>query len=104
MRHRMTISEAADLMEQWQSSGLCVKQFCIQSGINKATFYYWRQRLKEDELASSTTFLPINFAQPDRGKKIQATEKLEFIYPNGVRLSLSSNCDLNLIRQLIHIA
>jgi hypothetical protein len=103
MKQKFGLIKAAEMMQPWKESGQCVTRYCESEGINKATFYYWRQRISEAEHSESPKFLPVRIEKLSPKYPI-SNNNLELTYPNGVRLLLSDNSDLNLIRQLIQFA
>ena len=89
-------------MEQQLTSGLTVQAFCVAENINPATYYYWRKHLRSKENPESTNFIPVCIEKSEQQQETNR-ENLELTYPNGVRLSVSVGCELNLIRELILI-
>ena len=100
MKVRTTITEAAAMMERRQSSGLSVQAFCEAEHINHANYYYWRQRL--NEIRETSKIIPVRIEKAEH-HPVFYKEIIELTYPNGVRLSIPSGCELNLIRELIMI-
>ncbi|HDK37667.1 MAG TPA: IS66 family insertion sequence hypothetical protein [Thiolapillus brandeum] len=47
--HRHTPSEWQQLIEAQQASGLSQKAFCQENGIARATFGYWKRKLKQEQ-------------------------------------------------------
>lgn len=37
-----------ELLQQWKASGKNSSTFCLENGINKYTFQYWKEREKKD--------------------------------------------------------
>ena len=89
-------------MEQQLTSGLTVQAFCIAENIKPATYYYWRKHLRLKQNPEASKLIPVCI---EKLEQLQETnrENLELTYPNGVRLSVSVGCELNLIRTLILI-
>lgn len=102
MKRRRTLTEAASMIEQRQSSGLSVQAFCAAENINPATYYYWHQRLRFNDSSETPVLVPIRIEKPGQRNGI-SPENLELTYPNGVRLSVSRCSDMSLIRELILI-
>ena len=46
----------ASILEEQAHSGLSKKAFCINEGLNAATFYYWQRRLREVEDEADSGF------------------------------------------------
>jgi len=80
------------LVSQWRNSGQTREEFCSFHGIKVSTLGYWINISKEEKGSSGfTEVLP-------KGSTVQ---KIEVIYPNGVKVNVGS--DLNLIARLIHL-
>ena len=109
-------SKFLELYHRQQESGLNVKDFCSNEGINESTFYYWRKKLQKAK--GTRNFIPLvvkslypaptkNYAkdhQPgqDHG---QANDDflLELVYPNGTKLRIKNDMDLSHLQALIHL-
>ena len=50
----MTIEEFRHIHEEWQHSGLSIRQYCEDTGIRESRFYYWKAKLKESYDAGFT--------------------------------------------------
>jgi len=101
MRDRRTLAEAKILMERHQMSGLTVQAFCMEELLNPVTFYYWRKRLRMNENPEPSLLVPVNINRKAFPDSATDSNTIELNYPNGVRLSVSCQSDLNLIRELI---
>lgn len=101
MRDRRTLAQAKALLERYQMSGLSVKAFCAEEFINPVTLYYWRKRLNQLESQEPSMLVPVRLDRsvPERSK--EEVTGIELVYPNGVRLSLSTSSDLRVIRELV---
>lgn len=80
-------------VQQWKASGLTQKAYCEKIGIKRSTFANWVKRSKEQ---SGNGFMAI--APPVE----PAPEPAELIYPNGVKLKVSTG-DISLLSDLIRI-
>lgn len=49
----MTIEESRHIHEEWQHSGLSIRQYCEDVGIRESRFYYWKAKLKAESLPAS---------------------------------------------------
>ena len=85
------------LVGQWRESGLTRQEFCNQHGIRLSKFSYWIARWKEDQSGGGGGFIPMG---PPRPGDIPV---VSVVYPNGVRLEVSS-ADLGLLSRLIALA
>jgi len=80
------------MVDDWKASGLTQKAFSALHGIKVATLRYWIARSKESEVPG---FIPIASSSSN------GSERIEIIYPTGVRLMVDN--DLALISQLIRL-
>jgi len=83
-----------NLVREYQSRGLSVKAFSKERGNSPSTFGYWIRKKKEKDH-------PSGFVEVDNGLKSSASE-MELIYPNGVKLQMSSPV-LTLIARLVKL-
>lgn len=71
-------------VESWKQSGLTQQTYCNQAGIKLATFSYWIQKSKKQEVQIGG-FIALK-------KPVFALEnKYEIVYPNGVVLRLDTD-------------
>jgi orotate phosphoribosyltransferase-like protein len=86
--------EMYNLVTEYRNSGLSAKAFSKERGISSSTFCYWIRKKKEEDH-------PGGFVEVATGLK-SSTHELELIYPNGVKLQMSSP-DLALIARLVKL-
>lgn len=125
MRENECPSEQESRIEWWrrlifrqQSTPVPLTQFCRQMGINTRKFYYWRQRLREMDAASSGSqitpsgslqpasivfrdaadFLPVSIISPS------TTTELEIELANGCAVRLRGSVDVGLLQAAISAA
>ena len=88
--------EMFSLVEEYLSGGITQKELSAREGIKVGTFKYWHGKYKSSQLEESTSkksakrgrdrdFIPITVSEVTP----IAPSKLDFYYPNGVRLELS---------------
>ena len=82
------------MVDDWKASGLTQSSFSALLGIKAATLRYWIARSKQASIAG---FIAI----PHTGRSLSSSERIEIIYPTGVRLRVEN--DLALIAQLIRL-
>jgi hypothetical protein len=104
------------LIFRQQSAPVPLNQFCRQMGISTRKFYYWRQRLREMDAASSgrpitasgsprsattiagstaANFVPVSIVNPG------TTTQLEIELANGCAVRLTGPVDLGLLQAAI---
>lgn len=104
-----------ELIKQQKSTGLTVKEFCANEGIVPSTFYYWQKKLKESPKGKDFIPLVVKPSTPSvsrrypkrfeaqTGTNEQDDFLLELVYPNGTRLRIKQDLDLDHLRSLIHL-
>ena len=107
-------SKFRELYNRQQESGLTVTDFCSNEGIPESTFYYWRKKLHKSRGAAKD-FIPL-VVKSSPGLSAQnytkgqqsisgntATDDVlpELIYPNGTKLRIKNDIDLNRLRALV---
>jgi len=105
-----------ELIKQQKSTGLTVKEFCANEGIAPSTFYYWQKKLKGSPKEKDFIPLVVKPSTPSvsrrypkhfeaqKGTNEQDDEfMLELVYPNGTRLRIKQDLDLDHIRSLVHL-
>jgi len=108
--------EFESVYDRYESSGLSVKDFCINEGIYTSKFYYWQKKLRDQQQESEypSGFVPIVFNTPQRpinksmceGKSLPENhlisgDVIEIVYPNGVLVRIPSQTDLKHLESLI---
>jgi len=106
-------SKILELFKRQKETGLNVTAFCSNEGIPKSSFYYWQKKLsKKPEkrfipLLVNTTHIPIT--GPAKSCIREQVEHhnsdddffLEVVYPNGTRLRVKGDPDLDHLRSLV---
>ena len=108
--------EFESVYDRYESSGLSVKDFCINEGIYTSKFYYWQKKLRDQQQESEYPlgFVPIVFNTPQTpiSKSICESKSLpenyltrddviEIVYPNGVLVRISCQTDIKQLQSLI---
>jgi transposase-like protein len=113
---RMTQSTFTRLFQEYQKSGLNIKDFCANQSLAPSTFYYWRNKLEEPSKRQPTSFVPLKFDtnQPATDNKtvqplMQSCHTpgnnapVEFVFPNGTKMVLRDNIDMQLLKAIVHL-
>jgi len=102
-----------ELIGRQKETGLTITAFCVNEGIAKSTFFYWRKKLKKSPVKG---FIPLhinatpatrsgaskNFTQEQYELQKSGDDfLLELHYPNGTRLRIKSDPDLDHLRTLV---
>jgi len=106
-------SKILELIKRQKETGLTITAFCINEGIPKSSYYYWRKRLHK---VPGKGFIPllVNSTPATRSGasknytlgqhelyKSGDDFLLELHYPNGTRLRIKSDPDLDHLRTLV---
>ena len=103
------------LYEQYTTSGVSVRAFCREQGINENRFYYWIKTLKRNTVSALNApkeFIPMtpqavscltgSSIEPRKEQQLSGKRQdIKITYPSGVVLQLESGCDLETLKQLI---
>lgn len=110
-----TLDYFKHLYNEYASSGVSVREFCRERGIQENRFYYWIKSLKVQAVSSLDTpreFIPISPGAVSclTGSPVEPImenpipfklQDIKITYPNGVILQLESVCDLEILKHLI---
>ena len=83
-------------MAAQERSGLSVRRFCQQQGIAEHRFYYWRQRLRDQQQ-------PMRFALVDRGAERPEPAprmELELVLVTGEHLRIGAGVQAATLRMV----
>jgi hypothetical protein len=105
-------SKILDLIKRQKDTGLTITAFCVNEGIAKSTFYYWRKKLNKEPVKGfipllvnstpATRTVPSNYTQKQHELHKSGDDfLLELHYPNGTRLRIKSDPDLDHLRTLV---
>ena len=114
-------SKFLELYRRQQESRLTVKDFCSNEGIAESTFYYWRKKLRKNNVTQNFIPLVVKSSQslsahsyaknhrsvqesgemPARPAGGDEDVLLEVVYPNGIKLRIKKDIDLTHLRALI---
>lgn len=116
----LTESKFIELQKMQKDSGLNVREFCSNEGINPSTFYYWLKKLQKGKQNTKQAkgFIPL-VVKPSSGEEHRYAKSnstptsadntqeevvfLEVVYPNGTLLRVKKDLDLSHLRALIHL-
>ena len=90
MKQRWSLEMLARHLEAYAASGLTKKDYFSSQGINAATFYYWQQKLRESQSASS------GFTE----LKMTVTKEVEIQLASGHWLAIRST-DTSILAEVI---
>lgn len=106
-------SKILELVKRQKETGLTIGAFCINEGIPKSTYYYWRKKLSKEPgkrfipllvktvpatlSGSSNNFAPEQNAHDTKGDAFP----VEITYRNGATLRIKHPLDLSGLRSLV---
>ena len=112
-------SKFSELLARQQECGLSITAFCLNEGLPKATFYYWKKKLQLKQ--STKGFIPL-LIKPERTSIRQRHCRalpdtspngipqdgandyfLEVVYLNGTKLRIKGDLDLTRLRELVYL-
>jgi transposase len=86
-------------IDQWRSSGLCVRAFCARHGLTTASFYNWR-RVLERRAADEPAFVPVQVVADTIPAQ---TSALEVVLADGRTVRVAPGFDAATLRQLLAV-
>ena len=101
-----------NIYDDYLASGLTIRDYCSNQGMNEAKFYYWQNKLK-GILPPKKGFIPLVFENnqslPGQNSAIRNQHSTgegiaipcEISYPNGVCLKLDSFPEVGVLRSLL---
>ncbi len=112
----MTLSTFKRLFEEFQDSGLNVRDFCANQDFAPSSFYYWKKKLEETSQHQPDSFVPLVFDSNQLATSrptAPATKAsahcpnnhtpIEFVFPNGTKMVLRDKVDMPLLKAIVHL-
>jgi len=114
----ITETQFKEIYSRYQSSGLPIRSFCMNEGINESKFYYWKKRLRLSP-SGGFSFIPVRLesGKPDLVStgnppanpvfsfpstcNSNCDCSFEITYPNGTRLKFSGSFDYDSVKSLV---
>ena len=113
---RMTLSTFKRLFQEYQESGLNVKDFCANQDFAPSSFYYWKRKLEETLQHQPERFVPLVFGSNQSATSRQTVPTtitsadgsgnhapIEFVFPNGTKMMLRDKVDIPLLKAIVHL-
>ncbi|URW78799.1 IS66 family insertion sequence element accessory protein TnpA [Xiashengella succiniciproducens] len=116
---RMTLTTFKQLYKEYQESNLSVRDFCSNQALSPSSFYYWRKQLWNTAQEEPKCFIPLVFdsvsaEHPVRDNQSRVTSSrtddinsstapVELVFPNGTKMVIRENMDLELLRAIVHL-
>lgn len=87
------LHEWAEQIKAQQESGMTVKEFCTQNGINIKTYYYHLRKVQECYVESAPEIVPV---------AVTSSTSDIHIEKNGLQISLPSDISADTLLALVH--
>ena len=96
--HEESIKYWGRIVREHEASGLTIKQFCGERGIQQTQFYKWRKQLKAQETASRsvTPLIPVTVAGPQ-----QESSRIEVRIDESVSVFVDAGFDASTLCQVV---
>jgi hypothetical protein len=89
-------------LQRFEHAGLSAVAFCAKEGVSTATFYAWRQRLRQPPAEPTTApDRPADGAARLIPVRLLHAAPVEIVLPSGLVLRLTPGCDLDFVRSLL---
>ena len=100
----MNRSEFEELASQVQQSGLPLKLYLEQIGVNYSTYHYWRKKCAAEKESLKQELAPISFKQPTAELTLrgQVPQGVSLLFPNGLRAHFGGGSEKLLMELLTH--
>ncbi len=119
--HEKRIAKWTQLVQEAQDSGLTIKGWCKEHGIQENTFYYWKRQLKSQNSEGLKAPVPLSdrhpaphFAELNIEKEISAFDRAndrngisqpEFLIPfRDCQIAVSRNFQEEDLRKIFRVA
>ena len=101
----MTKEEFIIILERQQTSGLSIKDFCVNESYTESSFHYWKSKFGlcrpyrsqfGSEPGSEPGFAPINLTPGSKSSFVETAKsnQIEVELPNGIKIRLNNFTDL----------
>ena len=106
LKHRAKLQEWAARIQDCRSSGLSVRAWCRQEGINAATYYRWeRELLATAETVPRSSVPAVRFAELPASKQVSrnVAERSATLHIGSASLDIYSGCDAEQLKMLVEL-
>jgi len=110
-----------ELYDNLIESGLTIRDYCANLGINEATFYYWQHKIK-NQLPPKKGFIPLVYEKGNQSRPFQVPAKAnntarafpnsgdsdksiscEISFPNGICVKMNGLSNTEVLSSLLHL-
>ena len=106
LKHKTKLQEWAAQIQNCRSSGLPVRAWCRQEGINASTYYRWERELLTAANQAPCPGVPaVTFAELPEPKKMSrnVSERCATLRIGSVSLDNYSGCDAEQLKMLVEL-
>ena len=106
LKHRAKLQEWAAQIQNCRSSGLPVRAWCRQEGINASTYYRWeRELLTAADQAPCSAVPAVTFAELPVPKQVSrnVAERCATLHIDSTSLDIYSGCDAEQMKMLVEL-
>ena len=106
LKHRAKLQEWAVQIQNCRGSGLSVRTWCRQEGINAATYYRWeRELLATAETIPSSSVSAVRFAELPAPKRVSrnVAERCATLHIGNASLNIYPGCDAEQLKMLVEL-
>lgn len=93
IKQEVRLREWAAQVEAQRASGLSVKEFCRENGINPKTYYYHLRKVREECLSAAPAIVPVSVPRNNTGITIEK---------NGLTITLPGDISPDTLTSLVH--
>jgi hypothetical protein len=84
------------VIEEWNKSGLRIKEFCVQHQLVNATFHYWLKKYRNKEQQNPVGFIPVRVKAITTGPVFA-----ELSLPDGRKFTFYQSLDCSFVKTLL---
>ena len=106
LKHRAKLQEWSARIQNCRSSGLSVRAWCRQEGINASTYYRWeRELLTAADQAPCSAVPAVTFAEMPEPKKMSrnVSERCATLRIGSASLDIYPGCDAEPLKMLVEL-
>ena len=89
-------------VEQWERSGLSMREFCERRGLRSATLAWWRWEIRRRVGKADRNAGRVEFVEIDRGAAAGGDE-FSVSLANGLRIGVPMRFDAAALKELIQV-
>ena len=106
LKHRAKLQEWSARIQDCRSSGLSVRAWCRQEGVNATTYYRWeRELLASAETEPCSSVPAVRFAELPTPKRVScnAAERSATLHIGNASLDIYPGCDTEQLKMLVEL-